>query len=85
MPDTPNPPSTLTTDEAFTIVAELADYSADHRHDWVINQSGLLVGSLLAIAVLTPEVNDRPQWYANETVQKLGFSIGDHMTHCGGC
>lgn len=82
---TDHTPSELTVDEAFAIVDDLVAYSADHRADWVVNQSGLIVGALLAIAVLTPEVHERPQWYAQETVQKLGFSIGDHLIHCGGC
>jgi hypothetical protein len=81
MPDQTPP----TAEDGYQVVAALTEYTAMHTRDWVVIQSGLVVGSLLAIAILTPEVNERPQWYAQGTVDKLVEQCRQHDDVCPGC
>ena len=80
MPDQPP-----TEADGYQVVAALTEYTTKHVRDWVVIQSGLVVGSLLAIAILTPEVHEKPQWYAQGTVDKLVEQCKQHDAQCGGC
>lgn len=80
MPDLPPP----TYEDGRQVVVSLAQYTFLHTRNWGIIQSGLVVGALLSIALLAPEVND-PSWYAQSTIDRLMEKCAQHDALCGGC
>lgn len=80
MPDQPPP----THEDAIRAVITLTEYSVLHAHDWLFVQSGLVVGALLSIATMAPEVND-PSWYAAAEIDRLMEECARHDALCGGC